>query len=53
MMVQSGYTGFYLQVMRPGIVRAGDPVTLTPGQRLMRVDEQHRFNTGSSQQSLL
>jgi MOSC domain-containing protein YiiM len=53
MMVQSGYTGFYLQVMRPGLVKAGDRVSITPGARLMRVDEQHRFNTTSGQGILL
>lgn len=44
MMVQSGYSGFYLQVLSPGNVRAGDSIEITPGARLMRVDEQHRFN---------
>lgn len=33
MMVQSGATGFYLRVLREGVLQAGDAVTLTPGPR--------------------
>jgi MOSC domain-containing protein YiiM len=53
MMVQSAYTGFYLQVLKTGTVRAGDPLSVSPGERWMRVDEQHRFNTSGGQQQLL
>jgi MOSC domain-containing protein YiiM len=42
MMVQSGYTGFYLEVMQTGTMRAGAPINLVPGERLVRVDEYHR-----------
>lgn len=45
MMVQSGYTGFYLEVMRTGILRAGDPVTVAPGERVITLLEQHRLTT--------
>ncbi|MGA2549450.1 MAG: MOSC domain-containing protein [Burkholderiaceae bacterium] len=53
MMVQSGYTGFYLQVVKPGVIRAGDSFDLIPGARIMRVDEQHRFNSGASQKQMI
>ena len=45
MMVQSGYTGFYLEVLQPGVVCAGDAITVCAGSRLMRLDEQHRANS--------
>ena len=44
MMIQSGYTGFYLEVLQPGTLRAGDAITVRAGARLMRLDEQHRAN---------
>ncbi|CAN5118587.1 MOSC domain-containing protein [soil metagenome] len=37
MMVQSGFCGFYLQVMREGRIEAGDAVTVMPGDRLITV----------------
>ncbi len=40
MMVQSGYCGFYLQVMQPGKIKAGDEITLEPGERYVTVREQ-------------
>ena len=45
MMVQSGYTGFYLEVLQPGAVCAGDAITVCAGSRLMRLDEQHRAHS--------
>ncbi|MGE5651112.1 MOSC domain-containing protein [Noviherbaspirillum sp. UKPF54] len=33
MMVQSGFTGFYLRVIEEGEIAAGDTVTLAPGAR--------------------
>lgn len=33
MMTQSGFTGFYLRVLQPGEVRAGDTITLVAGLR--------------------
>jgi MOSC domain-containing protein YiiM len=53
MMVQSGYTGFYLEVMETGSLRAGDEIRVLPGERVMRVDEMHRRNTQSRQRDLL
>ena len=47
MMVQSGYTGFYLEVLKPGCLRAGDLITLIAGDRLIRIDEMnHRLTNG-------
>jgi len=51
MMVQSGYTGFYLEVMQTGTIRAGDPVTIVPGDRQMNILENHR-NRSSKQDDL-
>ncbi|CAN5263240.1 MOSC domain-containing protein [soil metagenome] len=39
MMVQSGFCGFYLQVMREGSIDTGDTITVTPGERLLTVAE--------------
>ncbi len=33
MMMQSGFCGSYLAVLTPGVVAAGDPITLLPGPR--------------------
>jgi MOSC domain-containing protein YiiM len=33
LMVQSGFTGFYLRVVRIGVIEAGQPVVLLPGVR--------------------
>lgn len=33
LMVQSGYTGFYLRVLQTGTIGVGDAITLTPGVR--------------------
>lgn len=38
-MMEALNPGFYLAVVRPGQVQAGDPVTLRPGPRGLRVDE--------------
>ncbi len=38
-MMQALNPGFYLAVVRPGSIRAGDPVELHPGPRGLRVDE--------------
>lgn len=49
MMVQSAYTGTYCAVMRSGTIRAGDSIVLTPGERVIRIDEKHRMDTGRGQ----
>lgn len=48
MMVESGYVGFYLEVMQTGTLRAGDSLKVVPGERVVRVDEMHRLNTRGS-----
>lgn len=35
MMVQSGFTGFYLRVLQTGTLQSGDTVCLTPGPRMV------------------
>jgi MOSC domain-containing protein YiiM len=42
-MVQSGYSGFYLAVEKPGTLQAGDTFVVIPGKRQTRVSE--RFHT--------
>jgi MOSC domain-containing protein YiiM len=45
MMVQTGNTGFYLRVIRPGEIRAGDGITLVPGPRtasIAQINERRR-----------
>lgn len=37
LMVQSGYSGFYLRVVQEGRMRAGDAITLIPGARRMTI----------------
>ncbi|MBB5272674.1 MOSC domain-containing protein [Quisquiliibacterium transsilvanicum] len=43
MMVESGYTGFYCSVLRPGSLCAGDAVQLLPGDRVLSVEQTHRL----------
>jgi MOSC domain-containing protein YiiM len=45
LMVQSGYSGFYLRVVQEGKVLAGDTITLRPGPRdvsIAKINEQRR-----------
>jgi MOSC domain-containing protein YiiM len=37
LMDQSGHTGFYLRVLRPGTIAAGDAVTVLPGPRSLTI----------------
>jgi MOSC domain-containing protein YiiM len=37
LMDQSGHTGFYLRVLEPGIIAAGDAVTVLPGPRTVSI----------------
>ena len=39
MMAQSGYCGFYLSVLQPGTLAAGESYELTPGQREVSIAE--------------
>lgn len=46
MMLQAGNSGFYLRVIEPGELQAGDDVTLIPGTRetsLVQVNERRRM----------
>ena len=45
LMVQSGYCGFYLAVVRPGTLRAGEAFELVPGPREVSVAELFRART--------
>jgi MOSC domain-containing protein YiiM len=42
LMVQSGWCGFYLGVLEPGTIEAGEGFRLEPGPREVRVDELFR-----------
>ena len=37
LMDQSGHTGFYLRVLQPGTIAAGDPGTVMPGPRKLSI----------------
>lgn len=50
MMVRSGWCGFYLAVREPGSIEDGEPFTLEPGPREVRIDELFRA-TASSRRS--
>ena len=53
MMVQSGYTGFYLEVLQTGQLRAGDAIRLIAGARELTVEDMHRLITRGKQRTLL
>ena len=42
LMVQSGWSGFYLGVREPGTIEAGEQFVLEPGPREVRIDELFR-----------
>jgi MOSC domain-containing protein YiiM len=48
LMVQSGYCGFYLAVVRPGKLRAGETFDLLPGPREVSVSELFRARAARS-----
>ncbi len=52
MMVQSGFTGFYLEVLETGIVAAGDGFRVIPGPREVTIEELHRLRTRGRQRDL-
>lgn len=52
MMVQSGFTGFYLEVLQTGTVAAGDSIRIIPGAREVTVEEMHRLRTRGKQRDL-
>lgn len=45
MMVQSGYTGFYCAVVRPGRLAAGEQIDLVAGERTVSIEQAHRLKT--------
>ena len=45
LMVQSGYTGFYLEVLDTGTVAAGDAFRVVPGPREVSIEELHRLTS--------
>ena len=45
MMVQSGFTGFYLEVLQTGTLTAGDTFRVVPGAREVTIEEAHRLRT--------
>lgn len=51
-MVQSGFSGFYLRVLEPGSVCAGDAVTLLPGPRGMAIADINERRRKGRQQDL-
>lgn len=53
MMVQSGYTGFYLEVLETGSIAAGDRFRVRPGAREVTISEFHRLRARGRPQDLL
>jgi MOSC domain-containing protein YiiM len=51
-MLQSGKSGWYLRVNKPGILSAGAQIDLTPGQRITSIASQNRtlFQRGNQQE---
>jgi MOSC domain-containing protein YiiM len=47
LMVQSGWSGFYLAVREPGTIEAGETFVVVPGPREVRIDELFRAITSS------
>jgi len=45
LMVQSGWCGFYLAVIEPGTIEAGEAFSIEPGPREVRIDELFRATT--------
>jgi len=52
MMVQSGFTGFYLEVLQPGTIAAGDTFHVIPGARELTIEESHRLRSRGKQRDL-
>jgi MOSC domain-containing protein YiiM len=53
MMVQSGFCGFYLEVLQTGTVAAGDLFQVRPGAREVTIEELFRLRTKGRQRDLL
>ncbi|MEO8935400.1 MAG: MOSC domain-containing protein [Burkholderiaceae bacterium] len=52
MMLQSGFTGFYLEVLQTGTVTAGATIRVLPGAREVTIEELHRLMTRGKQKNL-
>jgi len=48
MMVQSGFSGFYLAVRREGTIAAGEPYEIVPGPREVSIRELFRVKTAKT-----
>ena len=52
MMVQSGFCGFYLEVLQTGTIAAGDPFRVVPGPREVTIAELFRLRMRGRQKDL-
>jgi len=52
LMAQSGATGFYLKVVRPGEIQAGDAIALQPGPRKISIAQINDRRHGKGQHDL-
>ena len=52
MMVQSGFCGFYLEVLQTGTIAAGDTFGVVPGARAVTIEELFRLRTSGKQRDL-
>jgi MOSC domain-containing protein YiiM len=52
LMVQSGFTGYYCEVLQPGDLAAGELLELIPGARTLTVLDRHRLDTDAPQRAL-
>jgi len=52
-MLQSGFSGWYLRVLKSGVLSAGAPIVLTPGSRDISIAQQnHRLLNNRNQKDL-
>ena len=52
-MLQSGFSGWYLRVLKSGVLSAGAPISLTPGSRDISIAQQnHKLLNNRNQKSL-
>lgn len=52
LMNQSAFTGWYAMVIQPGQLTAGAPIDITPGARIITIQDMHRTSHGGSQGNL-
>ena len=52
MMTQSGFCGFYLEVLETGTIGAGDTIRVIPGAREVTIEELFRLRTRGKQKTL-